>query len=56
MLTRTFANYQRLKTNKDGDVFIDRDGKAFLTMINYLRNDRLKIPVFDSKAEFSLYI
>ena len=25
-------------------------------MINYLRNDRLKIPVFDSKAEFNLYI
>jgi hypothetical protein len=40
MLKRTFSGYQKLKTNKDGDIFIDRDGKAFLTMINYLRNDR----------------
>ena len=40
MLKRTFVNHQKLKTNKDGDIFLDRDGKTFLTMINYLRNDR----------------
>ena len=33
------------------DVFLDRDGKTFETLINYLRNDRRVFPDFVYKND-----
>jgi hypothetical protein len=39
------------------EIFIDRDGKTFLALINYLRNDRKMIPEFgDINMESNFYI
>ena len=35
-------------------IFIDRDGKTFMNMVNYLRND-FKISKFDSQFEKSQF-
>jgi hypothetical protein len=31
------------------EVFLDRDGKTFETLVNYLRNDRKVFPEFSDK-------
>ena len=51
-----FSNKDLLQKNSDGDIFLDRDGKTFLNMINYLRNDRQEMPKFDSKHAEDLFI
>jgi len=33
----------------DGEIFLDRDGKTFETLVNYLRNDRKIFPEFSEK-------
>ena len=33
----------------DDEVFLDRDGKTFETLVNYLRNDRKVFPEFEEK-------
>ena len=37
MLAKLFSDMHELKTI-EGEVFLDRDGKTFETLINYLRN------------------
>ena len=34
-----FSDMHQLK-EIDGEIFLDRDGKTFETLVNYLRNDR----------------
>lgn len=33
----------------DEEIFLDRDGQAFETLVNYLRNDRKVFPEFSDK-------
>jgi len=43
--------------NKIGDkIFIDRDGKTFEHLINYLRNNGVVYPNFQSTAEEKLFL
>lgn len=44
-----------LKKTKDGEVFIDRDGKTFEALINYLRSDRKVFPSFQTKQEETMF-
>ena len=38
------------------EVFLDRDGKTFETLVNYLRNDRKVFPEFsDKNSEIHFY-
>jgi len=38
------------------EVFLDRDGKTFETLLNYLRNDRKVFPEFsDKNSEIHFY-
>ena len=38
------------------EVFLDRDGKTFETLVNYLRNDRKVFPEFsDKNTEIHFY-
>lgn len=39
----------------DDEVFLDRDGKTFETLVNYLRNDRKVFPEFQTKQEENLF-
>lgn len=46
--------------NKDDatkfEVFIDRDGPTFISMLNYLRNNRQEVPIFENtKDEHRFY-
>ena len=38
-LAKMFEEYDKVETEKDGSVFIDRDIVSFMLVINYLRND-----------------
>ena len=42
-----FSGMHELKKVDDA-YFIDRDGNTFMSLINYLRNDRKVYPEFDS--------
>ena len=45
-----------LKLNTVADkIFIDRDGKTFAVMVNYLRNDCMVQPRFESEYDESLF-
>jgi hypothetical protein len=46
-----FENTQELPVNSEGNVFIDRDGATFLSLVNYLRNDRFTFPKFENENE-----
>lgn len=46
-LAKMFSGMHELKMH-DGAYFIDRDGATFLSLVNYLRNDRKIYPEFDS--------
>ena len=48
LLSSLFSDMHKLKMIGD-EVFIDRDGKTFESMINYLRNDRKVFPEFKDK-------
>lgn len=39
----------------DQSIFLDRDGKTFQTLINYLRNERKIYPEFESQNEQRLF-
>jgi len=47
LLEMMFSGKLELHKNEKGNVFLDRDGETFLTLVNYLRNRR-EIPAFDS--------
>lgn len=50
LLAKTFSGMHELK-KVDNDVFLDRDGKTFETLVNYLRNDRRVFPDFIYKND-----
>lgn len=45
VLEKMFNGLNELK-KIEGEVFLDRDGKTFLNLVNYLRNDRTVFPEF----------
>ena len=45
-----------LEPRKVGDeVFLDRDGKTFLLMVNYLRNNMIVLPDFQDRNEEKMF-
>lgn len=48
LLASLFSDMHELK-KVDGEVFLDRDGKTFETLVNYLRNERKVFPEFQDK-------
>lgn len=48
LLAKMFSDMHELK-KIDGEVFLDRDGKTFETLVNYLRNERRVFPEFVDK-------
>ena len=48
------ADELRLNTVND-KIFIDRDGKTFSVLVNYLRNNCMVKPKFESDYEESLF-
>lgn len=55
ILEKLFSDMHELK-KIDDEVFLDRDGKTFETLVNYLRNDRKVFPEFIEKnAENHFY-
>jgi|TARA_B110001450_G_C17202834_1_gene312128 hypothetical protein len=51
-----FLGVHEMRKSNDGFIFLDRDGKTFLNVINYLRNDRKNFPAFETKLEQDLFI
>ena len=49
-LAKMFSDMHELKTIND-EVFLDRDGKTFEILINYLRNERRLFPEFNDKNQ-----
>ena len=49
-LAQMFSDMHELKVIDD-EVFLDRDGKTFETVVNYLRNDRKVFPEFAHKND-----
>ena len=47
-LEKMFSGMHQLTKVDEGSIFLDRDGKTFQTLINYLRNDRRVYPEFDN--------
>jgi len=54
ILAKLFSDLHELK-KIDDEVFLDRDGKTFETLINYLRNDRRVFPDFTSKQDENMF-
>jgi len=50
ILEKMFNGMHELK-KIDDEVFLDRDGKTFLNLVNYLRNDREVFPEFMDKND-----
>ena len=46
-LQKMFSGLHDIK-KVDDNVFLDRDGKTFQSLVNYLRNDRKIYPEFDN--------
>ena len=44
LLQQMFCGVHDLPINQSGNVFLDRDGSTFLSLINYLRNNRDDFP------------
>ena len=54
-LQKLFSDMHELKIIDD-EVFLDRDGKTFEALVNYLRNDRKVFPEFaDKNMENNFY-
>jgi|TARA_B110000305_G_C19131690_1_gene489242 hypothetical protein len=53
-LEKMFSGMHELK-KVDQSIFLDRDGKTFQTLINYLRNERKIYPEFESQNEQRLF-
>lgn len=45
-LAKLFKGNHELKKCDDGSIFLDRDGKTFNYLVNYLRNNRRVYPEF----------
>ena len=43
------------ESDKSESVFLDRDGPTFTNMINYLRNERREIPIFETTKDEHLF-
>lgn len=54
-LAKMFSDMHELKMVGE-EVFIDRDGATFETLINYLRNERRVFPDFAEKNEENMFI
>ena len=39
----------------DDEIFLDRDGSAFETLVNYLRNERKVFPEFNDKNSENMF-
>ena len=55
-LAALFSGLHEVKKDENGDVFVDRDGKTFEYLVNYLRNERRVFPDFADKNEETLFI
>ena len=53
-LAKLFSEMHELKKVNE-EVFIDRDGKTFETLVNYLRNSRKVFPEFENKNEENMF-
>ena len=55
LLAKMFSDMHELKKINE-EVFLDRDGQAFQTLVNYLRNERRVFPEFpDKKSEKNFF-
>ena len=53
-LSKMFSGLHDIK-KVDDSIFLDRDGKTFQSLVNYLRNDRKVYPEFDSSNDQRLF-
>jgi hypothetical protein len=53
-LAKLFSDMHELK-KIDEEVFLDRDGQTFETLVNYLRNDRKVFPEFTDKNSENMF-
>ena len=53
-LYKMFSGMHDLK-KKDEEIFLDRDGTAFETLVNYLRNERKVFPEFNDKNSENMF-
>ena len=53
-LAKLFSDMHELK-KVDEEVFLDRDGQTFETLVNYLRNDRKVFPEFNDKNAENMF-
>ena len=53
-LCKVFSGTHELK-KKDDEIFLDRDGTAFETLVNYLRNERKVFPEFSDKNSENMF-
>lgn len=54
-LSKLFNELHALKVTDEGEVFLDRDGKTFETLLNYLRDDRKVFPEFMFRHEETMF-
>jgi len=54
-LAKLFSGNHELKKTDDGSIFLDRDGKTFNTLVNFLRNNRRIYPEFTDINEKKLF-
>lgn len=55
LLERTFSGYHE-NTKLADKIFVDRDAKSFQHLVNYLRQQNVYSPVFDSRYEEDLFV
>lgn len=53
-LAKVFNGMHEVKKVGD-EIFLDRDGEAFETLVNYLRNDRKVFPEFSDKNSENMF-
>ena len=53
-LAKIFSGMHEVK-KIDDEIFLDRDGQAFETLVNYLRNDRKVFPEFNDKNSENMF-
>jgi len=54
-LAKLFNQMHMLKYTDDKEVFLDRDGRTFETLLNYLRNDRKIFPDFKERQDENMF-
>ena len=54
-LAKLFSGNHELKKTEDGSYFLDRDGKTFNALVNYLRNNRRVFPEFTDPNDKKLF-